>query len=92
MTDEYLVKLIQRSLQGNLPSHLVEVRFKNGNHLQFEFVFDGPISEDELETASCAETEILAGLYPEFTSESRFVETENASAGYQIGFSKYKIM
>ncbi len=88
MTDEYLVKLIQRSLRTNTPDSLLEVRFKNGTHLRFEFVFEGPTSADDMETASCAETEILAGLYPEFTSESRFIETSDASADYQLAFQR----
>ena len=52
---------IQRALLGEISARLRAVVFSiAGRELDIRFYFDGPISEEDIESASCVETEIIA--------------------------------
>ena len=52
---------IQRALLGEIASELRVVAFSIKNKvLEFRYYFDGEISEENLESVSCIETEVLA--------------------------------
>ncbi|GEM_PF-5403771 len=90
VTDDFLRASIQWALKGNTPDTLLEVRFQNGPNIILEFVFDGPIQEDDRETASIAETEILSDLPTPLAvaSDGRFIEMKDATPGLQVAFRR----
>lgn len=52
---------IQRALLGEVSERLRVVAFSvSENNLEIRFYFDGVIDGDDLESASCVETEVLA--------------------------------
>lgn len=52
---------IQRALLGQVSSSLRAVVFSiEGRDIEVRFYFDGDISEDDKESASCVETEIIS--------------------------------
>jgi hypothetical protein len=52
---------IQRALLGEISPRLRAVVFSiAGRELDIRFYFDGPISDEDIESASCVETEIIA--------------------------------
>ncbi|WP_330924930.1 hypothetical protein [Candidatus Sororendozoicomonas aggregata] len=61
-SDTVLARLsIQRALLGEISSNLRAVVFsKNDRYIEVRFYFDGMISDEDKESASCVETEIIA--------------------------------
>lgn len=59
---------IQRALLGAVSARLRAVVFSiDDRNINVRFYYDGLISKDDIESASCVETEILADYEPEDT-------------------------
>jgi hypothetical protein len=54
---------IQQSLLGEVSVSLRAVTIRvSDDHLHFDSYYDGPIDENDVESMSCVETELIAGL------------------------------
>ncbi|MDY4299725.1 hypothetical protein SO486_06925 [Pseudomonas salmasensis] len=59
---------IQRALLGEVSGKLRAVVFSvSGLNLNIKFYFDGEIGDDDFESASCVETEVLADYEGDWT-------------------------
>lgn len=59
---------LQRALLGEVSPNLRAVVFSmTGLVIDARFYFDGPISQEDEETVSCVETEVLADYEPGYT-------------------------
>jgi hypothetical protein len=60
---EHAMLAIQRSLLGEVSASLRAVTLRVlGDHIHFDAYYDGPIDEDDSESMSCVETELIASL------------------------------
>lgn len=72
---------LQRALLGEISPALRAVAFSmQGRHIDVRFYYDGSISEDDLESASCAETTMLADYCPEDTVKVRPIRCDAPGA------------
>ena len=54
---------IQQSLLGEVSARLRALTIRmTGDYLHFDAYYDGPIDQDEVESMSCVETELIAAL------------------------------
>ena len=63
MSHEEVARLLQIALVGEVSPALRWAGFSlAGRRVALVFFYDGPISDEDRESASCVETEVIAGL------------------------------
>lgn len=77
MTQDQIALLLQLALLGEVPPALRGAGFTlSDRHLELTFYFDGSVSEEDRESASCVETEVIAGLPEEVRVASNLVRVD----------------
>lgn len=68
---------LQRALLGEVPPALRAVVFSmNDLMLDIRFYFDGPISQEDEESISCVESEVLADYGEEYTITAQCIRLD----------------
>lgn len=68
---------LQRALLTQISPQLRGVAFSVENQcVCIHFYFDGPISEDDTESVSCVETEVIADYYPELSVSAKSIRLD----------------
>lgn len=63
MTHQEVRLILQTALLGEIGSGLRAVAYQRGeDSLAIRFYFDGPISDDDRESAACVTTEVIAAM------------------------------
>lgn len=63
VTSDRVALVLQVALLGEVSPALRRVGFDHGpDDVTLRFFYDGPISDDDRESASCVETEVMAAL------------------------------
>ncbi len=71
---------IQRAMLGEVTSELRVAAFSvSGLSLDVRFYYDGEISEKDIESVSCVETEILADYPPEHTVTASYIRLDHTN-------------
>ncbi len=72
---------LQRALLGEVSSNLRAVVFSiTGLIITVRFYFDGPVSQEDEESASYVETEVLADYEPEYTVTAQCIRSDFPSS------------
>ena len=73
----YLLLSAQRALLGQIPPSLRAVTAEvSGTEVRLRFVFDGPISEDDMDSAQFTGTEVIADFPSPWTIEGQIVRLD----------------
>jgi hypothetical protein len=73
----YLLLSVQRALLGVIPPSLRAVTAEaSGTEVRLRFVFDGPIDEDDLDSAHIAGTEVVADFPSPWTIDDQLVRLD----------------
>jgi hypothetical protein len=80
MTHDQVALILQTALLGEVSSELRGVAFALlDREVQLVFYYDGPASEDDQESASCVETEVIAALPEDSVVVRRVVRADAPS-------------
>ncbi|MBU2714287.1 hypothetical protein [Zooshikella harenae] len=87
-----LVKLsIQRALLGEVSSFLRAVVFSiNNKDIEIRFYFDGVINEEDRESASCVETEVIADYDEDYSINANCLRVDACDPINDRGVWVYK--
>jgi hypothetical protein len=75
MSREQVALILQVALLGEVSPALRGVAFRVGDReVQVEFYYDGSVSEEDRESASCVVTEVIAALPEDFSVSEEIVQ------------------
>ena len=77
MSREQLARILQVALLGEVSPALRGVAFGTGDRdIRIAFYFDGPVSEEDRESASCVVTEVIAAVPEDFNVSEEVIRID----------------